>query len=379
MRTLDRIPPVWVGHPGGGAPIDDSHLFLRRAWPREPGHLLLEYRTTDGMVVAGQWFADETRCARIGERTAAAAPAAAVVRSREVLLQPDGADRRLRGLGPLVTTPGATLVAHRPERRAVVRVEAEAGTQFVRVVTPRRFPGVLHAALLVRATGAVATPHLLASHADNGTTVWRALGGAALYDVLAGDGAVDAARRTGSAVAALHAAPVAGPTVHTPAHEWDVVSAWSGHVHAHDPRFGAALAPALTDVQRLLDRLPAAPTAPIHRDLHDKQVFVSDTDVALLDFDTLASGDPALDVANLLVHLELRSLQGRCTTSAADAVASAFLDGYRPDALLTGRLGAYAAATRARLACVYRFRPGAEAVTERLRDGLFDAPVGVSA
>jgi hypothetical protein len=69
-----------------------------------------------------------------------------------------------------------------------------------------------------------------------------------------------------------------------------------------------------------LGGLAGAPAAPLHRDLHDGQVLIAaDGGIGVLDFDTLAAGDPALDLANLLVHFELRSAQGACTPSRAAA------------------------------------------------------------
>src|SRR5699024_6771465 len=95
----------------------------------------------------------------------------------------------------------------------------------------------------------------------------------------------------------------------------------------------------------------------IHRDLHDKQILISNDRAGLLDFDLAAVGEPALDVANLLVHLELRAEQGLLAQDAAEALTAAFLDEYRPSDPVRAALPAYAAATRVRLAAVYRFRP----------------------
>lgn len=98
----------------------------------------------------------------------------------------------------------------------------------------------------------------------------------------------------------------------------------------------------------------------------------------MLDFDTLAAGEGALDLANLLVHLELRALQGHCTAARAAELAAAVLDGYEPDRTVRDRLAAYAAATRLRLCAVYRFRPGAETAVAGLRERLFAPPLGSS-
>ncbi len=96
----------------------------------------------------------------------------------------------------------------------------------------------------------------------------------------------------------------------------------------------------------------------LHRDFHDKQVFVpADGPPGLLDFDTLGVGEAALDVANMLVHLELRGLQGLLGKDAAGGAARAFAHGYRPAPGVRDRLPAYVNATRLRLACLYALRP----------------------
>ncbi|MGH3386204.1 MAG: hypothetical protein ACRDO1_16625, partial [Nocardioidaceae bacterium] len=78
----------------------------------------------------------------------------------------------------------------------------------------------------------------------------------------------------------------------------------------------------------------------------------------LLDFDLAAAGEAALDLANLLVHLELRSVQGRCSVERANRCAVGVVEGYGPSKALLSRLPAYLLTTRIRLAAVYAFRPG---------------------
>lgn len=86
----------------------------------------------------------------------------------------------------------------------------------------------------------------------------------------------------------------------------------------------------------------------------------------MLDIDTLCVGEAALDLANVLVHLHLRGLQGLVPAAAAAQAAAALLDGYRPPAPVVARLDAYADAARPRLACVYGFRPAAAGCSEAL-------------
>lgn len=68
------------------------------------------------------------------------------------------------------------------------------------------------------------------------------------------------------------------------------------------PLFELALA-----LHATADRLPAARRALIHGDFHAGQWLAEGEDVALVDFDELAYGDPAQDLASFVVDLRLRA------------------------------------------------------------------------
>jgi hypothetical protein len=137
---LDRLTRLVVAPHEADAPgVPHGDLTLRRAWPRAADHLLLEYVTGDGRIVAGQWFADSQRLQQVARKTARAAAAALAMYPQErgtaiaaptaivagavsgVLLQANGADRALPGLAPLLGCPAAALLAHRPDSRASPR------------------------------------------------------------------------------------------------------------------------------------------------------------------------------------------------------------------------------------------------------------------
>ncbi len=355
----------------------DGPLRLRRAWPRGPGHLLLEYVEPGGDPVPGQWFADPARLAEVAAETAAGAGAGpgqvTAVAERGVLLQRGGADRRLAALGAVVDDEIATLVVHRPERRAVVRRRRRSGTTYVKVWRPGRAPAQVPAL-------PVPMPAVLAADADAGVVELAELPGRSLHDLLGDAGVPDADvsrafAAAGAAAAALHGAPVPPST---PAHDVEaeagVVARWLGHALDHGALPAGSRAQADAQLQRvramLADPATAGPGVLVHRDLHDKQVLVTPAgDAGMLDLDTLARGEAALDVANLLVHLELRALQGHCPRSRAEVAAAAFVEAYRPARAVTARLGAFAAASRVRLACVYAFRPVEAGVVSALLEG----------
>jgi aminoglycoside phosphotransferase (APT) family kinase protein len=119
----------------------------------------------------------------------------------------------------------------------------------------------------------------------------------------------------------------------------------------------------------LLLSSPPGPTVLVHRDLHDKQLVVApDGAIGMLDLDLATAGEAALDLANLLVHLRWRTLQGVCSRARSELCREALLDGYAPDPRVRDRLTAYAAATWLRLAGVYALRAAPAELVASLLD-----------
>lgn len=352
MAPIERLSALQLSGPAARRlHAADTRLQLRRAWPRSVDHVLVEY-SAGARTVAGQWLRDGGRLTERAWQTAPDGDGVAVVPSAHLLLQ-HGVDRRLPGLRGVLGEPGAELVAHRPERRAVVRLP---GDRYAKLVRPGRTDGLVSAARAA-ATVAVPTPQLLECDASQGRTVWTALPGRSWHDLLAApqpDRAAAAA--VGAALRLLHDTPPPdGLAPHTAVDEAAVVRQWLDYCAALT---GVQAPPrALARVRALLAETPA-PMVMAHRDFYDKQVLVTDDGtVGVLDFDTLCRAEAALDLANALAHLRLRCLQGRLSEAARGVLSAALLDGYGPGPQVTRRLPAYLAASRLRLWCVYTFRP----------------------
>lgn len=352
-----------------------------RAWPRRTGHLLLELHRADGTngdlphgIAGGQWFADATEAAEL----AASTPGAEL--HGHVVVQTGGVDGRLPRLRSMLDTPDARLLTHRPGRRAVLRVPAGDGVEYLKVVRRSRAADYARraetAARLLEGTARV--PTLLGI--DDGVMRWADVGGRTLHDLgRAADWDAPRARsawaHVGTAVERLHSAyerygaadPVSGVPLarHTVAGELSAIDHWLDPAIELGLLDGAAAAEARALVGELLggslaegDPWPAdAALGVLHRDLHDKQVLMDGDDdlPAIIDVDTLAVGERALDVANVLAHLDLRHDQGLLSSDAARASRHGFLG--EVSAVPADRLTAYLAATRLRLAAVYSFRP----------------------
>ncbi|MDQ3529285.1 MAG: hypothetical protein M3425_04960 [Actinomycetota bacterium] len=359
-------------------PPDSDTLILRRAWPRGPDHLLLDYAHSDGRRVAAQWFGtaggrpDRERLMAVAAETDRVARGLGEVVAMPdvgVLLQHAGADRRLPALGGLADQ--GQLVVHRPERRAVVHLDDAEGDRYAKVVRPGRLQGLLAAGALAEASGAFITPRLLDADADAGVAVSAALPGRSLFELLDSPRLIPAMSAAGEALARFHATDVAEASLahHTAADEVTVVNQWIAHCRTFAPAAAAAAESHLHTLMVAMVREPATHRALAHRDCYDKQLLDSgDGRCGMVDLDTLALAEPSLDLANVLVHLELRVAQGVLDRDRAQDAAAALVAGYHPDAAVRGRVPAYATASRLRLACLYALRPGWRHLTSDLLD-----------
>jgi len=346
--------PGWSSLTDVGALLATRDLELLRAWPRDENHLLIE-AGRGGSPVAGQWFSSAARAAAVAAKTRGAEQVGRVV------LQPRGADRRLPGLMPLLRRRGAELVAHRPEKRAVVRLAPSfpgAGpAEYAKVVRPDAL-GKLAQTAATAAALPVRTPAVVRTEPDVGSVVTTALPGRTLYELLATPAAIDGCRAAGRALAAVHRAAVPpGARRHDDEDERAVLCRWSqlAQLHGVTPAFDV---PEIDPADE--GHSDSAKLALVHRDFHDKQVVVDeDGDVGVLDFDLLAAGPPMVDLANLLVHLDLRALQGLVADAAP--LRTAVLEGYQPSGGQLRQLPRRERSTWQRLAAVYAFRPAGTA------------------
>ena len=173
----------------------------------------------------------------------------------------------------------------------------------------------------------------------------------------------------GRAVGVLHELPAERVADrHGPEQELDAIADWLHPAVAHGLLDADLVARAGARVTAELRTEGDDPVLGVlHRDLHDKQLLLDDAGtVGMIDVDTLAVGERALDVANLLVHLELRQAQGLLAPELAQAARAGFRSGLGTAVLPVSRVGAYTRATRLRLAGVYAFRPRWRAVAQQL-------------
>lgn len=343
------------------AEVERHGLSLVRAHPRRD-RLHLDLTDDGGRRVIGQWVLDGGTAEAIATATAAVAPSRVRHLGTHLVLQDGGADRRLTTLAPLVEA-GAELVVHRPERRGVVRTGEGEDLTFTKVVRPRRTTDIVRRMEQAAAVPGLRTPRVTAVDEGAGTIRMSTLPGRTLHDLLAAGVPDGVARAVGETVRTLHsAAEVADVADHDLGAEVDTVRGLVDLARLH-----RALAPRLLealerDAARAASTVvaagPVGERALLHRDLHDKQLLVDGSRVGMLDVDTLGLGDPALDLGNLLAHLDLRVEQGWTRGEVARDVEAGVLEGYAPGARTLAAAAGYRALTRARLRALYAFRPG---------------------
>ncbi|VEG25623.1 phosphotransferase family protein [Actinomyces howellii] len=301
---------------------------LRRAWPRADGSMTAELVDPAGGVD------QRLRAVRIS--------AQGVVEQL-----PYATDPALPGLSPRL--PGR-LVVHRAGRRAVVLQDDRA----LKLLRPGRATDLPPGA--AQAFGAIGlrTAPVLESGRDHLATAL--LPGRTLHE-LGDDGAAGWARLA-ELWPGLAGAPTTLPA-HGPRQEAEVLERWLALALRHGAldRPGTLTGEVHRACARLVDGRPDPPVA-AHRDLHDKQLLWDGSRVSLLDLDTAACAEPALDLGNLMAHVDLMGLTGalsqdgwRTVLDLLDGVATAM-------AVRTERLRVYTHASRLRLVCVHAFRPG---------------------
>lgn len=311
---------------------------VRRAWPAKNGALVFETVDGAGRLRAGNVTADGT-----------------------VSLLAFGSDKKLPELAE-DTDAGAHLLVHRAGKRAVTRssdrvtkhLRAGKTAAVARLSTDmgavfERAGFAAARVLEVRETSldfSLLPGRTLLEHGEASLPGWQVFAQNWL-NFLTTTGKLTQADGQGTGTYPVHDA----------AAETRVLDHWLEQVRTY-----AALdrAQELSDAARAVSTALAGkpdPAVLLHRDLHDKQLLWDGVHLGVLDVDTAATGEAALDLGNLLVHIELRRVQGYLSKETAETITVLLQDLAQSAGISCGRLGAYTQVSRIRIACVYAFRP----------------------
>lgn len=231
------------------------------------------------------------------------------------------------------------LLRHKPGRRALLRYRIDTGDGSLRLLGKLRAKGpdrrmpALHAALRARGLDGLApddtgVPAARGSIAAPALWLQDEVSGRRLTDLLRPGADTAPAARTGAALARLHMVDVPAGRNWTMADELDVLSRALTAAREALPQQAAridTIACAAADLVRILR--PTAKTG-IHRDFYPDQVLIDGERTWLLDLDLYASGDPAIDVANFLAHLDEHGLRHHGDADALGTQGAAFIAGY---------------------------------------------------
>ncbi|WP_170175781.1 phosphotransferase [Propionibacterium australiense] len=300
-----------------------------RAWPARQGGVTFEQRDPAGLLRAGRvdaWGDGE--------------------------LAGYATDPRL----PELSAPSrGRLVVHRLGRRAVVLCPDRA----VKLLRPGRAAPVAavsrRLAELSAGTGLRAARVLDATEARVEFTL---LPGRSLRDL--GDDGLAGWAQLAAAWPLIARHPDQAPTRHSAADEAAVLNRWYTAAAEHGAL--GPLGPLRRAVEQVCAQLVAGTGPPVllHRDLHDGQLLWDGAALGVLDLDTAARGEAALDVGNLLAHAELSRLTGALSAPGHRRVTGHLMELARQLEARPDRVGCYWRAARLRLAFVHAFRPAAD-------------------
>lgn len=125
------------------------------------------------------------------------------------------------------------------------------------------------------------------------------------------------------ALTVLHPVPMEELPDFTVADELAIVDRWHVALERVDGRTAESLWPLLVALRRAGESTNTNRLCTVHRDLYERQLALADGVTTLLDLDTLARGNPCVDLGNLLAHLSLSTLS---TTRSSDAAAPLAVD-----------------------------------------------------
>jgi hypothetical protein len=278
----------------------------------------------------------------------------------------------------------ARLLRHKPGRRCLIeyRVEIEGprgrktawllGKARAGGIKPRVYRGqcvLWEEGFGSGAPDGVGVPEPLGVVPELSMWLQRRVPGRPSTALLPGPGGVRLARRVAEALHKLHRAVLPAGRVHLPANEIEILEQRLAPVRGGGS-WAERVDRLLAGCARIAAALPITPPRTIHRDFYPDHAIVSGRRIALVDFDTLCLGDPALDAGNFIAHLIEQALRATGDPAALDDRAAAFIErtlDLDPD-IHAARLEAWTTLALARHVGLSRSFPDRWSTTEPLLD-----------
>lgn len=241
----------------------------------------------------------------------------------------------------------ARLIVHRSGQRGVVRHRIRDNWVYTKYTTSKNYRTLLDRYLTIKHLDRVKfhIPELIGNNESDSLATFHALQGVQLSELTPfREGFESVYYKVGVALRSLHDAYAPGLPVYSHDDERGRLCRRLKMLAVFKPDFAELVGEHQKSVIESLNKPHGAHTL-IHGDVYDKQIFaMTDGCVGILDFDTLARGEPELDLANILIHIELRAIQNAWAPKELKRAVNALLRGYgRMD---EDRLQAYADARR---------------------------------
>ncbi len=204
----------------------------------------------------------------------------------------------------------------------------------------------------------IGMPKSLFLHSDTGAIFQNFVHEPSLHDVL---GTADFAYHCESAAQTLyklHRTRIPGLSVYTAMDEISHLRWLTAMTGQTFPIVGSHLERKLIELERALPDPDSRACGTAHRDFYDKQVLSGESHTFLLDCDTLALADPALDYGNFIAHLLWRQSQHpEFAASIAEGIERFGGTYHDTGHDFRARSHWWLRASLLRLACIYTWRP----------------------
>ena len=357
---------------------------LRQRGARFEQTLFAELPPIDVCVYA-ETVRQKLRKSRRGQCAAAKRPANLfVVEDLGLLFRVPGLDERIAGLklfhdtghalkalaevlpseGDSLGSLRTRLISHRLRKRCVVRFDlfrkdgAPAGSLFAKMyktatdkaLTTHRATAALHGHFSER-HGPAAIPRPIHFFEDNVVSILGGVDGRSLENEQ--QPCDNDIHGVANALRSFHNCGIRVEAQHGVSDERCILEHWTALVETVFPELAHEISSARAAVFRALEGFPNVAPKLCHRDFHQKQVLFRGQGLVLIDFDTLAMGDPAIDIGNFLAHLRWQAWQDG---DDPRPIETAFLAGYGDELPhFAARIEGFARAAQLRLACLYAF------------------------
>ena len=249
-----------------------------------------------------------------------------------LLADPVSRERLLRELlpdRPEWWSSGVARLRYKPERRYVAQLRTAGPHAVLRIYEEARFSAAGRSVGALSSTGRLRLARPLGASADHHLLLYEWLSGRPLNELISEpDLDPRALAAVGAALAEWHrqrGAPLACRSHEVEATALAAAVRGVAAVCVHLQQRAHALAERLA---ALLARHPPG-YCPIHGDFYADQVLLAGDEVAILDLDNAALGDPAVDLGNFAAHLENDALHGRLDVGRVKLLQNALLEGYR--------------------------------------------------